>query len=232
MLVISWNVRGVGSTVKRKEIRKMLRQQRVEMVFLVETKVEVVSEVLIRSIWWTDSFSGVWIAENCRFGMMAVYVPCLLADQLVFWQSLVTLLGSLDLPVCCGGEFNVVLSVAERRNCLGDGRRMVAFKEFFEELGILDLPASGCKFTWLISGTVDWGPRPFRFLNCWLEKPSHVQLMGKEWDRISSMVMSSILIMDKLRSLKSFLKVWNRESFGSVDLQIEVSTELINDLDE
>ncbi|KAK8510384.1 hypothetical protein V6N11_082433 [Hibiscus sabdariffa] len=28
-----------------------------------------------------------------------------------------------------------------------------------------------------------------------------------------------------------FLKVWNRESFGSVDLQIEVNTELLNDLE-
>ncbi|KAL4295350.1 hypothetical protein GQ457_12G004850 [Hibiscus cannabinus] len=141
--------------------------------FLVETKVEVVSEMLIRSIWWIDSFkyafspsvglsggiivvwemskfvvsnvcgdsrfvldSGVWIAENWRFGMMAVYASCLLVDQLVFWQSLVTLLGSLGFTGVLWGDFNVVLFVAKRRNCLGDGRRMVAFKEFIEELGV------------------------------------------------------------------------------------------------
>ncbi|KAK8704033.1 hypothetical protein V6N13_047668 [Hibiscus sabdariffa] len=84
----------------------------------------------------------------------------------------------------------------------------------------------------LSSGAVDWGPRPFRFLNCWLEKPSHVKLMGEEWGRITGVVQSPMSIMDKLRLLKSFLKVWNREPFGSVDLQIEVSTKLINDLDE
>ncbi|KAK9020302.1 hypothetical protein V6N11_054791 [Hibiscus sabdariffa] len=49
---------------------------------------------------------------------------------------------------------------------------------------------------------------------------------------ISSSAQSSISVVEKFRSLKSFLKVWNQESFGSVDLQIEVSTELLNDLDE
>ncbi|KAK8713372.1 hypothetical protein V6N13_148592 [Hibiscus sabdariffa] len=203
------------------------------MGFLVETKAEVVLEVLIRSIWWTDSFRyvfspsvglsraivvvwetskfvvsnvccdsrfvlviAVWIAENWRCGMMAVYAPCLLANQLVFWQSLVTLLGSLDLLLLGASLHGMGVDIR------------------------------------LMSGTVDWGLRPFRFLNCWLEKPSHVQLMGKERDRISSMAKSSISIMDKLQSLKPFLKIWNRESFVSVDLQIEVSTELINYLDE
>ncbi|KAL4297466.1 hypothetical protein GQ457_12G006980 [Hibiscus cannabinus] len=31
---------------------------------------------------------------------------------------------------------------------------------------------------------------------------------------------------------QSFLKVWNQESFGSVDLQIDVTTDLLNDLEE
>ncbi|KAK8696603.1 hypothetical protein V6N13_001735 [Hibiscus sabdariffa] len=131
-------------------------------------------------------------------------------------------------PDLLWGDFNAVLSITKHRNCVGDRRSIVVFWVFLEELGFLDLPASGCKFTWygggskagrldcflistswienfvdlvqhnlphnisdhvsvlLLSGVVDWGPRPFRFLNCWLEKPSHVKLMGEEWNRISS----------------------------------------------
>ncbi|KAK8682808.1 hypothetical protein V6N13_055181 [Hibiscus sabdariffa] len=57
MRVLSWNVSGLGSSIKRSTIRKVLRQQRIEMVFLVETKLEVVSEAVVKSIWWTDSYS-------------------------------------------------------------------------------------------------------------------------------------------------------------------------------
>ncbi|KAK8682807.1 hypothetical protein V6N13_055180 [Hibiscus sabdariffa] len=73
----------------------------------------------------------------------------------------------------------------------------------------------------LSSSVVDWGPRPFRFLNCWLEKRGHVKLMESEWHRISEEASTSLSILEKLRRLKGFLKVWTRESFGSVDLQIE-----------
>ncbi|KAK9010998.1 hypothetical protein V6N11_043859 [Hibiscus sabdariffa] len=60
----------------------------------------------------------------------------------------------------------------------------------------------------------------------------HVQLMESEWRRIDEKASMPVTILEKLQRLKSFLKVWNRESFGSVDLQIEVTTDLLNDLDE
>ncbi|KAK8675611.1 hypothetical protein V6N13_033676 [Hibiscus sabdariffa] len=164
MRALSWNVKGLGSSVKRLMIRKVLRQQRIEMVFL----------------------------------------------------------GSLTEPCCCGGDFNDVLSLEERRRCVGDLRTLAGFVSFVEEAGLLDIPAAGKVFIWygagskvsrldrflvslmwveqfhvleqfilkrgvsdhapvrLSSGEVDWGPRPFRFLNCWLEKKGHVKLMESE----------------------------------------------------
>ncbi|KAK8605137.1 hypothetical protein V6N13_082591 [Hibiscus sabdariffa] len=83
---------------------------------------------------------------------------------------------------------------------------MDGFVSFVEEAGMLDLSAAGK------------GLRPFRFLKCWLEKRGHVKLMESEWRRISVDVSSPVSILEKLRRLKAFLKVWNRESFGGVDL--------------
>ncbi|KAK8525053.1 hypothetical protein V6N12_029901 [Hibiscus sabdariffa] len=56
--------------------------------------------------------------------------------------------------------------------------------------------------------------------------------MEAEWHRIKDAAPSPLSFVDKLRSLKVVLKVWNRESFGSVDLQIETTIELLNDLEE
>ncbi|KAK8639912.1 hypothetical protein V6N13_138278 [Hibiscus sabdariffa] len=84
----------------------------------------------------------------------------------------------------------------------------------------------------LSSDMADWGPRPFRFLNCWLERHGHVRIMEAEWCQITDSAPSPLSFVEKLRSLKVFLKVWNRESFGSVDLQIETTAEFLNDLED
>ncbi|KAK8477037.1 hypothetical protein V6N12_057984 [Hibiscus sabdariffa] len=58
------------------------------------------------------------------------------------------------------------------------------------------------------------------------------ELILKAGMRITDSAPSPLSFVEKLRSLKAFLKVWNRESFGSVDLQFETTTELLNDLEE
>ncbi|KAL4378674.1 hypothetical protein GQ457_02G029430 [Hibiscus cannabinus] len=180
--------------------------------------------------------------------MIATYAPCEFVLQQDLWRRLLSVIGDLTKPCCCGGDFNAVLSLDERRHCVGDLRNMASFRSFVEEAGLLDIPDAGKVFTCeqfilnrgvsdhapvrLSSGECDWGPRPFRFLNYWLEKKGHVRLMESKWRRIGEAAGSPVNILEKLRRLKSFLKVWNRESFGSVDLQIEVTTDLLNDLDE
>ncbi|KAK8656925.1 hypothetical protein V6N13_098859 [Hibiscus sabdariffa] len=75
---------------------------------------------------------------------------------------------------------------------------------------ILQRGVSDHALIWLSSGFVDWGPRPFRFLNYWLEKRGHVKLMESEWRRISAEASKPLPILEKLRRLKGLLKVWNR----------------------
>ncbi|KAK8680756.1 hypothetical protein V6N13_109695 [Hibiscus sabdariffa] len=155
------------------------------MIFLVETKLEGVSDSLIKSIWWTDSFryvfspsegflgglivvwevskftmhevcrdsrfllmSGVWVLEEWKCGMIAVYALCATSEKLVCWYSLTALIESLALLVCCAGDFNMVMSLAERQNCLGDRLGMTALIKFIEEIGLLNFSTFGSKFTW------------------------------------------------------------------------------------
>ncbi|KAK8618035.1 hypothetical protein V6N13_115910 [Hibiscus sabdariffa] len=84
----------------------------------------------------------------------------------------------------------------------------------------------------LSSGIVDWVLKPFRILNCWIEKKGHVKLMESEWRRISEEFVSHFSIIEKLRLLKVFLELWTHESFGSVKLQIKVTMDLMNDLED
>ena len=48
--LLSWNVRGANNSSKRKVIKAMIRSQRVNLFCLQETKIQAMSERLVRSL--------------------------------------------------------------------------------------------------------------------------------------------------------------------------------------
>ncbi|GAB4860838.1 hypothetical protein Ancab_040053 [Ancistrocladus abbreviatus] len=61
MKLLSLNCRGLGCAFKRKEIRKLVRKERVEAIFLQETKLDKVDRSICRNIWGDDNFD--WAAK-------------------------------------------------------------------------------------------------------------------------------------------------------------------------
>ncbi|GLT45515.1 hypothetical protein SLA2020_193430 [Shorea laevis] len=68
MKVISFNVRGLGSLVKRKEISKLVRIENLDFLFLQETKLEGIEMSLCRLLWNTDDFDWVMQKSNGNSG--------------------------------------------------------------------------------------------------------------------------------------------------------------------
>ncbi|XP_057789837.1 uncharacterized protein LOC131006698 [Salvia miltiorrhiza] len=62
---------------------------------------------------------------------------------------------------------------------------------------------------------VDWGPKPFRFINAWTTHPEFNQLIQKE----------------KLKALKVALKEWNKSTFGLIDNEIKRGKEELQQWD-
>ena len=48
--ILSWNVRGVNDSDKRKVIKNLIRTNRVDMVCLQETKVQEMNNDMVRSL--------------------------------------------------------------------------------------------------------------------------------------------------------------------------------------
>ena len=48
--LLSWNVRGVNEKVKRKIIKTFIRNQRVDLMCIQETKIQQMSEGVVRSL--------------------------------------------------------------------------------------------------------------------------------------------------------------------------------------
>ena len=49
--IISWNVRGLNERDKRLRVRNLIRNWRLDIVCLQETKMELITRVVILSLW-------------------------------------------------------------------------------------------------------------------------------------------------------------------------------------
>jgi hypothetical protein len=67
---------------------------------------------------------------------------------------------------------------------------------------------------------VDWGPRPFRFNNHWLDHANFKNVVEDFWRSFHGEGWMGFILKEKLKGLKELLKVWSKEVYGTVDLQI------------
>lgn len=72
----------------------------------------------------------------------------------------------------------------------------------------------------------NWGPKPFRFLNCWISHPNYSKIISETWQHSSHMN-----IKEKLKKVKERLKEWNRKEFGFIESQIDALELKINKID-
>ncbi|GMI98291.1 hypothetical protein HRI_003498400 [Hibiscus trionum] len=68
MRILTWNIRGMNSDTKTTTVRNLVRQQRVKMLFLQETKMESIPESTIRKIWYDDEFCFIISPSTGRSG--------------------------------------------------------------------------------------------------------------------------------------------------------------------
>ncbi|GLU11324.1 hypothetical protein SLE2022_280790 [Rubroshorea leprosula] len=62
MKFLSYNVRGLGGSVKRKEVGRVVRIERPDFLFLQETKLQKVDESVCRGLWYSDECD--WVMKE------------------------------------------------------------------------------------------------------------------------------------------------------------------------
>ncbi|KAL8457766.1 hypothetical protein ACS0TY_035585 [Phlomoides rotata] len=70
---------------------------------------------------------------------------------------------------------------------------------------------SACKY---------WRPIPFRFINAWVKHPNFKEFFESKWYSYQVNGWAFNRLKEKLKSLRSDLKVWNRVVFGMIDQNI------------
>ncbi|KAL8547280.1 hypothetical protein ACS0TY_006850 [Phlomoides rotata] len=77
----------------------------------------------------------------------------------------------------------------------------------------------------------DWGPRPFKFFNQWIQHQEYRTLIEKVWAESSVSGWAGFVIKEKLKILKSELKGWSKVVFGELERKIEEKKTEIERLD-
>ncbi|XP_058726606.1 uncharacterized protein LOC131597964 [Vicia villosa] len=76
---------------------------------------------------------------------------------------------------------------------------------------------------WIKTDVANWGPKPFKFNNEWFSLDSFIPFVEGRGD---------FVLKEKLRLLKDKLKVWNKEVFGRIELELEECVHDINLADD
>ena len=155
------------------------------MLFIQESKLEVVNPRLWRSLAGHGPFSGDFVSsvgtvgglitlwnekfftieekvsanrfmllvgsiksKNFRCGFGNIYAPNDDRERQAFWMELGSIIKGFDIPWCLGGDFNAVRNKDEKIGVVQNSSSMSHFSLFIDDIGYMDLPMSGGKFTW------------------------------------------------------------------------------------
>lgn len=77
----------------------------------------------------------------------------------------------------------------------------------------------------------DWGPKPFKFVNGWMNEKGFKELVEEEWRKHKVEGWSGFVLKEKLKHIKEIIKRWYKEKFGNLDRRIDEKTDQVNDLD-
>ncbi|WJX17552.1 hypothetical protein P8452_07455 [Trifolium repens] len=77
----------------------------------------------------------------------------------------------------------------------------------------------------------EWGPKPFRFKNFWLENKKFVKEVETFWRNYRVEGWMGFVLKERLKGLKFFIKSWTKLEYGSMETKIKELVTVIKDLD-
>ncbi|KAL8516062.1 hypothetical protein ACS0TY_014658 [Phlomoides rotata] len=68
MKILTYNIRGLGSKAKLREVRELIREHKIDFCCIQESKKEVIDEFLCRAVWGEGNFSWAFREADGRSG--------------------------------------------------------------------------------------------------------------------------------------------------------------------
>lgn len=102
MIILSWNIRGLGDKIKRNSIRSLINRHHPQVVFIQESKIENLTQKTINSIWKDSQVKWVSIpSQGNSGGILSLWDSSFFQMELVesdiHWIAISGHIPSIDL---------------------------------------------------------------------------------------------------------------------------------------
>ncbi|KAL5578952.1 hypothetical protein UlMin_011394 [Ulmus minor] len=167
--------------------------------------------------------------------LSGIYGPCYRAAKLEFWDSFPTAASRFNGAWLVLGDFNGILLRRERSSNRGIDSASVAMRDALDNIGMIDIPSSGSKFSFcnnrlafdMVRSKLDRGMRPFRFEPIWVEDPrSHLVVQHSWLSRQHHQ--PPVQFLQRQAVTRTALWQWNHHQFGKVQTIIKHTREAIS----
>lgn len=79
---------------------------------------------------------------------------------------------------------------------------------------------------------LDWGPKPFRLLDCWRGMSGYREYVLSKWEEAAVEGRKAYLLKEKLKQIKSRQRVWNKNRCGNIGQNIDSVRSELDQLDK
>ncbi|KAL8468941.1 hypothetical protein ACS0TY_031951 [Phlomoides rotata] len=149
MMILSYNVRGSGRKEKRRELRDLIQERRIDVACIQETKMEVMEEKVYKTMWGHRQFEWSYKgAEGNSGGILTMWNPEVF-QKISEWHCRGMLVNSNEM-MCVIGDFNAIRDDTDRvgRSTHFDDRDMVKFNNMIEGSDLTEIPLVSRCYTW------------------------------------------------------------------------------------
>jgi len=78
---------------------------------------------------------------------------------------------------------------------------------------------------------VDWGPKPFRVMDCWLKDKAFQNLVKETWSNTQLRRWGGYSLKEKIKTLKRKIQQWNKKQFGDTFKKVQQIESTLNKLE-
>ncbi|GJW03797.1 RNA-directed DNA polymerase, eukaryota [Tanacetum coccineum] len=195
-------------------------------------KVGVVDDLWIEDIWEGKGYDFAQLPANGNSG--GIILNGIRGFSHVKRRSEMTNL--LQLRVrgkgawCIFGDLNVVRSSDNRINSQVNVKETNELNDFITDMRLveiqwvvvaLDRKLSDHCLIVLKDVELDFGPKPFRVFNIWMEELDFIQVVEEAWKKDMRSFRPDCIFRDRLKNVKASVRVWSKERFGGHKERIE-----------
>ncbi|GKC16390.1 RNA-directed DNA polymerase, eukaryota, reverse transcriptase zinc-binding domain protein, partial [Tanacetum coccineum] len=223
MRILSVNSWSLSAELKQLWLKDIIRDKLLDFVGIQETKLEYIDRNFVMGICGNMDFdfsfrSSIGLSREpflASRNRLNVYGPQSSSRKEALWSEIYDLTSRYNGIWIIFDDFNVVRSQDERPGSISKERDAFSFNDFISKVGLCDIQLGALERIisyhcpiFLCGKSINFGPKPFKFFDAWLDHLEFPHFVRQSWLTDSGGLSGDVILKNKLKRLKSDLKLW------------------------